>query len=56
MPECVAGNRITLLRNGEQYFPALVNTAGNFGNKVATQAIIPRDFERYGGVRLSLDF
>jgi len=40
----------------EQYFPALVNTAGNFGNKVATQAIIPRDFERYGGVRLSLDF
>src|SRR4029079_17671925 len=40
----------------EQYCPALVNTAGNFGNKVATQAIIPRDFERYGGVRLSLDF
>jgi iron complex outermembrane receptor protein len=40
----------------EQYFPALVNTAGNFGNKVATQAIIPRDFERYGGVRLSMDF
>ena len=40
----------------EQYFPALVNTAGNFGNKVATQAIIPRDFERYGGIRLSMDF
>ena len=40
----------------KQYFPSLVNTAGNFGNKVATQAIIPRDFERYGGVRLSLDF
>jgi iron complex outermembrane recepter protein len=40
----------------EQYFPSLVNTAGNFGNKVATQAIIPRDFERFGGVRLSLDF
>jgi iron complex outermembrane receptor protein len=40
----------------KQYFPSLINTAGNFGNKVATQAIIPRDFERYGGVRLSLDF
>jgi iron complex outermembrane receptor protein len=40
----------------EQYYPSLINTAGNFGNKVATQAIIPRDFERYGGVRLSMDF
>jgi iron complex outermembrane receptor protein len=40
----------------EQYFPSLINTAGNFGNRVATQAIIPRDFERYGGVRLSMDF
>jgi iron complex outermembrane receptor protein len=40
----------------EQYFPSLINTAGNFGSKVATQAIVPRDFERYGGVRLSMDF
>ena len=40
----------------EQYFPSLVNSAGNFGNRLATQAIIPRDFERYGGVRLSVDF
>jgi iron complex outermembrane receptor protein len=40
----------------KQYFPSLINTAGNFGNKVATQAIIPRDFERFGGVRLSMDF
>jgi iron complex outermembrane receptor protein len=39
-----------------QYFPSLVNTAGNFGNKLATQAIIPRDFRRYGGIRLNLNF
>ncbi|MEP6784438.1 MAG: TonB-dependent receptor [Sphingomonadales bacterium] len=40
----------------QQYFPALVNTAGNFGGKMATQAIIPRDFRRYGGIRLNLNF
>jgi iron complex outermembrane receptor protein len=40
----------------EQYFPSLVNSAGNWGNRLAQQAIIPRDFERYGGVRLSVDF
>ena len=40
----------------EQYYPAIVNTAGNWGNKVATQALLPRDFERYAGVRFTLDF
>jgi iron complex outermembrane receptor protein len=40
----------------EQYYPALANTAGNWGNKVATQALLPRDFERYAGVRFTLDF
>jgi len=40
----------------KQYFPSLINTAGNFGNKIATQAIIPRDYHRFGGVRLSMDF
>jgi iron complex outermembrane receptor protein len=40
----------------EEYFPSLANAAGNFGSKVATQAIIPRDFRRYGGVRLSANF
>ena len=43
-----------------QYYPALVNTAGNFGdssgNKVATQALLPRDFRRYGGLRLGVNF
>ncbi len=39
-----------------QYFPSLVNSAGNFGTKLATQAIIPRDFRRYGGIRLNLNF
>jgi len=40
----------------EQYYPAIANTAGNWGNKVATQALLPRDFERYAGVRFTLDF
>ena len=40
----------------QQYFGSLVNTAGNFGNNIATQAILPRDFQRYGGVRLGLNF
>jgi iron complex outermembrane receptor protein len=39
-----------------QYYPSLVNTAGNFGNKVATQALLPRDFRRYGGLRLGVNF
>ena len=40
----------------KQYYPSLVNTAGNFGNNVATQAVLPRDFRRYGGIRLGLNF
>lgn len=40
----------------QQYFASLVNTAGNFGNQQATQALLPRDFRRYGGVRLSVNF
>jgi iron complex outermembrane receptor protein len=39
-----------------QYYPALVNSAGNFGNKLATQALLPRDFRRYGGLRLGVNF
>lgn len=40
----------------QQYFASLVNTAGNFGNNIATQAVLPRDFRRYGGIRASLNF
>jgi iron complex outermembrane receptor protein len=40
----------------QQYYGSLVNTAGNFGNNIATQAVLPRDFHRYGGVRLALNF
>ncbi len=40
----------------KQYFQSLVNSAGNFGNRVATQAVLPRDFRRYGGVRVGLHF
>jgi iron complex outermembrane receptor protein len=40
----------------KEYFPSLANAAGNYGNKLATQAIIPRDFHRYGGLRVTLSF
>ena len=40
----------------QQYYGSLVNTAGNFGNNIATQAVLPRDFRRYGGIRASLNF
>jgi iron complex outermembrane receptor protein len=40
----------------KQYFPSLVNSAGNFGTNLATQALLPRDFRRYGGVRLGVNF
>lgn len=40
----------------KQYYGSLVNSAGNFGNTLATQAVLPRDFRRYGGLRLALNF
>ncbi len=40
----------------KQYFQSLVNTAGNFGSRIATQAVLPRDFRRYGGVRFGVNF
>jgi iron complex outermembrane receptor protein len=40
----------------KQYFPSLINSAGNFGTKLATQALLPRDFRRYAGVRIGVNF
>jgi iron complex outermembrane receptor protein len=40
----------------KQYYQSVVNNAGTFGNRVATQAVLPRDFRRYGGVRVGLSF
>ncbi|MBB4153371.1 iron complex outermembrane receptor protein [Sphingomonas jinjuensis] len=40
----------------KQYYGSLVNSAGNFGNNIATQAVLPRDFRRYGGLRLGVNF
>jgi iron complex outermembrane receptor protein len=40
----------------KQYYGSLVNTASNFGLNVATQAVLPRDFRRYAGVRASFNF
>ncbi|WP_082664511.1 TonB-dependent receptor [Sphingomonas sp. HT-1] len=40
----------------KQYYPSLVNSAGNWGNQIATQAILPRDFRRFGGIRFSVNY
>ncbi|WP_242098456.1 TonB-dependent receptor [Sphingomonas sp. CROZ-RG-20F-R02-07] len=40
----------------QRYYSSLINTAGNFGNQVATQALLPRDFRRYAGLRLALNY
>ncbi|WP_322964044.1 TonB-dependent receptor [Sphingomonas fuzhouensis] len=40
----------------KQYYGSLVNTSGNFGGNIATQAVLPRDFRRYAGLRLGLNF
>ncbi len=40
----------------KQYYPSLVNSAGNWGNQLATQAILPRDFRRYGGIRFGVNY
>lgn len=40
----------------QQYYGSLVNTAGNFGGNIATQAVLPRDFRRYAGIRAGVNF
>lgn len=40
----------------EGYYTNLVNNYGAYGNQLAVQAFLPRDFKRYGGVRASMTF
>ncbi|WP_010546253.1 TonB-dependent receptor [Sphingomonas elodea] len=48
----------------KQYYGSVVNTAGNFNtrsgagapNALATQAVLPRDFRRYAGIRLGVNY
>ncbi|MEI5687502.1 TonB-dependent receptor [Sphingomonas kyungheensis] len=40
----------------QQHYTALVNVANNFGRHSATEALLPRDFRRYGGIRVGVDF
>ncbi|WP_308461877.1 TonB-dependent receptor [Sphingomonas folli] len=40
----------------QQHYTSLINVANNFGNQVATEALLPRDFRRYGGIRVGLSF
>jgi iron complex outermembrane receptor protein len=41
---------------GEKYYAGLVNSQSGYGNQQALQAIIPRDFKTYGGVRLTVKY
>ncbi|WJT00455.1 TonB-dependent receptor [Novosphingobium humi] len=40
----------------QQYYPSLINNNGLWGGAMTTQAVLPRDFRRYGGLRASLNF
>ena len=40
----------------KQYYANYANSNGNFGNLVAINAVLPRDFERYFGIRARFDF
>lgn len=40
----------------QQYYPSLINSNGSWGGAQTTQAVLPRDFHRYGGVRASVSF
>ena len=40
----------------KQYFQNMINSRGNYGNALATQSYLPRDFRRYAGIRASLSF
>jgi iron complex outermembrane receptor protein len=33
-----------------------VNSGGNFGNQIATQSVLPRDFRRYAGLRFGVNY
>ena len=39
----------------QQYFPARLNNNAFFGGSLATVGFLPRDFRRYGGLRLGLN-
>ena len=40
----------------KQYYANYANSNGNFGNRQAINAVLPRDFERYAGIRVRFDF
>ncbi len=40
----------------KQYYANYANSNGNFGNWQAINALLPRDFERYVGIRARFDF
>lgn len=40
----------------KQYYANYANSNGNFGNRQAINAVLPRDFERYAGIRAKFSF
>ncbi|HEY2660547.1 MAG TPA: TonB-dependent receptor [Caulobacteraceae bacterium] len=40
----------------QHYYVDMFNSSGSYANQIATQALLPRDFSRYAGVRASYSF
>ncbi len=40
----------------KHYAANLFNSLGNFNNQQATQSLVPRDFRRYGGIRVAYSY
>lgn len=55
----VRGYQVTGFVNNlfdKKYYTNFANSYGNYGNQTALQAFIPRDFDRYAGVRVFMNF
>jgi iron complex outermembrane receptor protein len=40
----------------QHYYENMTDSRGNYNNLEATQSYLPRDFERYAGIRVSFHF
>ena len=40
----------------KHYYQNIANSQGNYNNQLALQSYLPRDFERFAGIRASYKF
>jgi iron complex outermembrane receptor protein len=45
-----------MTRLNQRYYVNMTDSRGNYNNLGATQSYLPRDFERYAGIRVSFHF